>query len=383
MNLRNVDRDDFTEFYLTARSDPRLPAEEAFERLSAELAMVLAAHRVEVLQEKVYGPQWLAPRVTAIRRAHRADSGLDTDVPCSWITGRDTPDCALTGAQIYGVVPRPNRGVRVTTVETASGLRGRELVGPDCRMLLLSSIGGAGPDSTEPVDRCEHAKRMLARAEAALGEFGMSFAQVARTWIYLRDILAWYGAFNDVRTAFLNERGIGSSATARPFPASTGIQGSSGGEECVMDLCAIDAGPEAAVQPVLQSRRQGDAFAYGSSFSRATTLTLGGRTTVFVSGTASIDPMGHSLHPGDREAQILETMQCIDAVLDSAGGRLADVCSATVFGKDEETLRVFESLRGRLDLAQLPCVSMLADVCRPELLVEVEALAVIGAGSPS
>jgi enamine deaminase RidA (YjgF/YER057c/UK114 family) len=218
---------------------------------------------------------------------------------------------------------------------------------------------------------------MFNHANEAVQARGHSYAHVVRTWIYLSRILDWYGEFNRVRSDFHVRHGLDGRIDGRPFPASTGVQGSSNSEGCMMDLLAVHAGEGADVhiRPVLGSRRQRPAFAYGSGFSRAVSLSIEDRQTIFVSGTASIDGEGRTIHPGEYEGQAIETLLNIAALLEEQGGRLRDIALGTLFYKDEKMLATYRNVANLLDLEDLPLVP--ADVCRRELLVEIEAVALV------
>lgn len=73
----------------------------------------------------------------------------------------------------------------------------------------------------------------FALASHALTDRGLSFHDVARTWIYLRDIERDYAAFNEGRTAFFREQGLD------PLPASTGIQAILCRPELLIEIEAI------------------------------------------------------------------------------------------------------------------------------------------------
>lgn len=143
-----------------------------------------------------------------------------------------------------------------------------------------------------------------------------------------------------------------------------------------MDLLAVE-GPGAVRTPIHATSRQEPAFLYGSAFSRGMSLEAGGLELVFVSGTASIDRSGATVHRGDPAAQIEETLLCVEAVLAARGRSLDDVGLATLFCKTPEVLRAYREVAPRF--GDLPVVPVLADVCRPELLVEIEAFAVVPA----
>jgi enamine deaminase RidA (YjgF/YER057c/UK114 family) len=163
------------------------------------------------------------------------------------------------------------------------------------------------------------------------------------------------------------------------FPASTGIQAQSADEECLMDLLAVDAAPDSGIEvrPVIRSGRQDQAFSYGSAFSRAMVLQHHGRKTMYISGTASIDGQGRSVHLEDPEAQCLDTLLSLAALLEDQGGGLGNIVQATVFCKTPAVVEAWRSVCRRLQLPAIPGIELIADVCRAELLIEIEAVAVV------
>ena len=101
---------------------------------------------------------------------------------------------------------------------------------------------------------------------------------------------------------------------------------------------------------------------------------------VFVSGTASI--VGHeSVHVGDPVAQTEETMRNIEQVLDEAGcpgggGALGPrLHGLRVYLRRRDDLPVVRESLERWIGSPVPTAWLLADVCREELLVEIEAVA--------
>jgi len=85
---------------------------------------------------------------------------------------------------------------------------------------------------------------MYATASHALTDRGLSFHDVVRTWIYLRDIYHDYAAFNEGRRRYFQTAGLGR------FPASTGIRGALCESESplAMDLYAVGSGGEARIE---------------------------------------------------------------------------------------------------------------------------------------
>ena len=343
------------------------------------LAQVLATERIAVLHEKIYAVRSAYAAVRQAREAALALAGLGGDWPVTLLEGTPASGAGFAGVQLWGVTL--GEGQRVETVVWRGRPIGREWTGPDFRALVLSGVDASSPGEVSPLPAPEQARRVFETVSAALGERGYSYGQVARTWIYLSHLLDCYGAFNLVRNAHHAAAGV--PAPGRGFfPASTGIQARHGREECLMDVLAIDARAGGLqVRPITRSERQGQAFAYGSAFARAIVIERDGRKVIHVSGTASIDAAGQSTHPGDAAAQCRETLLSIAAVLEQEGATLADIVQTTLFAKTDAVARTCQDVARGLGLQALPFVAIIADVCRPELLVEIEAVALLQDGS--
>jgi enamine deaminase RidA (YjgF/YER057c/UK114 family) len=150
-------------------------------------------------------------------------------------------------------------------------------------------------------------------------------------------------------------------------------------EECFMDVLALDSsGANAATATAIhRSPRQDSSFNYGSAFSRGMVFEIEGRKTVHISGTASINRAGESVYCGDAEHQALDTLMSIAAILEEQGGSLQNITSATLFCKNVEAYHAWERATKLLGVPALPKVCIIADVCRDDLLVEMEAVAVV------
>ena len=118
-----------------------------------------------------------------------------------------------------------------------------------------------------------------------------------------------------------------------------------------------------------------------SSFSRAMRIDLNGLAILLISGTASIDENGQSVHIGDFRAQMKRTYQNITELLEAAGATWKDVVRTTCYLRDiERDYAAFNEERtaffAQQQLDPLPAsTGIQAILCRPELLVEMEAIA--------
>jgi 2-iminobutanoate/2-iminopropanoate deaminase len=118
------------------------------------------------------------------------------------------------------------------------------------------------------------------------------------------------------------------------------------------------------------------------SFVRGMRVELDNCVMLFISGTASVNERGESIHPGDVKAQTLRALTNIKALLENEGADWHDVVRTTCYLADFRTYDAFNEVRNefyeREKLAPVPASTCIeARICRPELLVEIEAIAMI------
>ena len=119
-----------------------------------------------------------------------------------------------------------------------------------------------------------------------------------------------------------------------------------------------------------------------SSFSRGLRLDIKGITILMISGTASVDEQGRSVHVGDFRAQTWRTFKNITALLEAEGATWKDVVRTSCYLRDiERDYDAFNEIRteffNQQGLNPLPAsTGIQAIICRPDLLVEIEAMAI-------
>lgn len=218
----------------------------------------------------------------------------------------------------------------------------------------------------------EHTIDNLERLERALGLFGFAYTDIARTWFYNDDILAWYDDFNRARTKFYSDRKI----FEKLLPASTGIGAPNpAGALITSGAIAVRKIGKCAVSEV-ESPLQCGAPEYGSSFARAVELETPASRRVMVSGTASIEWGGKTAFVGDIQKQVDLTMRVIGAILESRKMDFSDTVRSIVYCRHPEYYRHFEDwAKANGAIAHVPSYSI---VCRSDLLFEVELEAAVG-----
>jgi chorismate lyase/3-hydroxybenzoate synthase len=202
----------------------------------------------------------------------------------------------------------------------------------------------------------------------------LGYPHLLRIWNFMPRINAGdgdrerYKCFNLGRALALDERG-GDYAL---LPAATAVGTRSGDHLLVYFLAAREAGHR------LQNPRQVNAFEYPRDygprsplFSRAAILSGEGPSLLLVSGTASI--VGHeSRHPGDLQGQLHETWRNLEQLCNRAG--MARPRYLRVYVRHAADYpRVARFVAERLP-PKVPVAYLLADICRSELLVEIEGI---------
>ncbi len=236
----------------------------------------------------------------------------------------------------------------------------------DQASLYTTNIYGIGGDAFA------QAWDMFCGAERLLDQCGMGFRDVVRTWIHLRDIDRDYEALNTARREFFRHRGV------EQRPASTGVQGIPfpAAHDFSMRLHAVQSPRPLDVMPMSTSSLN-EAWSYGVDFSRGLRLTEANKVTLYVSGTASIDEAGQSVHAGNFEAQVERMLHNIASLLAQQGATLKDVVSGVAYLKNPSDAPVLRAMCRERGFGGFPCALVEARLCRPELLCEAEAVAML------
>lgn len=332
------------------------------------------------------------------------------------------PSCRHMMRELYGdqlpattFIPQPPCEGKGIAIE-ALGLRTN---GPDLKIerhgehLLVARFqgmdwvfaAGAAPRTSAP-GVYEKSACALQQLRRLLPKGGAHFSQIVRAWFYLGSIVAEegdhqrYHEFNRARTdfyedvRFLQDR-LPEGVADRVFPASTGI-GVNGKRICMSAIAVASSRSDVVAVP-LENPRQTSAYRYGKSyspqtpkFSRGMALHCGRDTMLFVSGTASITN-SETRHPGNAELQTHETLENIAALISKenlarhglagSGTTLDGLAVIRAYVKrPEDYEKVREVCQSRL--GAIPATYVVADVCRPDLLVEIEGVAMSHAAGP-
>lgn len=194
-----------------------------------------------------------------------------------------------------------------------------------------------------------------------------------RTWFYVRDVDRHYAAMVEARNDLFDREGLTADTH---YITSTGIGGASADRQALIavdffsveGLQSADVGYLSALDYLNPTRE------YGVAFERGTYLDLPGERLYMLSGTASIDRFGECLHRGDVLTQAGRLFLNIEKLLESAGGDMGDLRYLIVYLRDVADYAAVNRYL-TLRFPHIPFLITEARVCRPEWLIEVEAMA--------
>lgn len=229
------------------------------------------------------------------------------------------------------------------------------------------------PDSGALGEKVRQAYAALLTTTADLG-----FPQIYRVWNYI-------GKINDSNDAgleryrdFCRGRADAFSDLAwapHALPSGTGIGFAEGG--ITVFLLARRTSDAANVENPLQMPAYEYPDTYGPrspSFARATSVTAVGAPSLYISGTASI--RGHRTIGNTLEEQIQVTMENIDALLASSDGDPVRFETLKIYVRHQEDMdTVATAFRDRYKVTAHAAPVLRADICRSDLLLEVEGVA--------
>ncbi|MGM9759904.1 MAG: endoribonuclease L-PSP [Parabacteroides sp.] len=210
---------------------------------------------------------------------------------------------------------------------------------------------------------------------------GFPVNSIIRQWNYIERITAFdgedqhYQSFNNARSEF-----YGRTTWDNGYPAATGIGANLGG--LVIDIdAALFKSPGCFATPI-DNKLQVAAHAYSGQvleaarqrkttpkFERAKSMTFDGRRIIYISGTAAIRGE-ESLTGVGLERQLHITMENIAELIGQARLKML-----RVYLKQKEDYALAKQLLDAYGL-NIPISYMWADVCRNELLIEIEGIAI-------
>ncbi len=198
-----------------------------------------------------------------------------------------------------------------------------------------------------------------------------------RTWFFVQNIDANYAGVVKARKEVFVTQDL---TEKTHYISSTGIEGRHADPTVyvTMDTYAIKGLKPGQIQYLYAPTHLNPTYEYGVTFERGTALHFGDRKDVFISGTASINNKGNIMYPGEILKQAARMMENIGVLLAEAGATTNDIMQAIVYLRDPADYQVVRDFL-RNNYLDLPHIIVLASVCRPGWLIEMECIATVDA----
>jgi enamine deaminase RidA (YjgF/YER057c/UK114 family) len=315
-----------------------------------------------------------------------------TSYPPTGFIGQPPVGGALIAFELM-VIAQPDDKVVISRKEP-EGIRYTFVNYPDCRMVYAAGIT-AGENAIGTLEQANDAFGLMKRI---LEKENMDFTNIVRQWNYIENITGKivnkdktrqnYQVFNDIRSLYYGEVEF-----KRGYPAATGIGMDCGG--VVLEFIAADFSSDITVIPI-KNPDQVDAHQYSlellvgngiqadrpkstPKFERAKAIATGNSYYIYISGTAAIKGQ-KTIAPTDVEQQTRVTNENISRLIapENLEKHNLPVSSSDspfshirVYVKNETDVPAVKKICDE-HYGEVPCLYLVSDVCRENLLVEIE-----------
>lgn len=196
-----------------------------------------------------------------------------------------------------------------------------------------------------------------------------------RTWIFVQNIDVNYAGVVKARNEVFKTQNL---TEHTHYIASTGIAGRHADPKVsvLLDTYAVKGLKPGQVHYLYAPAYLNPTYEYGVSFERGTYIDYGDRRHILISGTASINNKGEVVHPRNVRRQTERMWENVEALLREAGAGFEQVGQMIVYLRDMADNQVVKALFDAR-FPDIPKVFVLAPVCRPAWLVEMECMAVL------
>lgn len=195
-----------------------------------------------------------------------------------------------------------------------------------------------------------------------------------RTWLFVRDVDVNYAGVVNGRKMNFEKVGL---TKETHYIASTGIEGchSDARVKLLFDSYAVKGIEKEQMTYLYAPTHLNPTHEYGVTFERGVCMEYGDRKQLYISGTASIDNCGNVLHIGDIVAQTHRMWENVEKLLEEQDASFADLAKVIVYLRDIADYPIVKSLFDN-HFPDVPTTIVLAPVCRPSWLIEMECIAI-------
>jgi enamine deaminase RidA (YjgF/YER057c/UK114 family) len=236
-------------------------------------------------------------------------------------------------------------------------------------------IWSAGISVQEALPASDQTKHVFSSYNRCLEELNLKLKNnVLRTWLYVQNIDTNYSDVVKARKDFFNVNGL---TRDTHYITSTGIEGkyTDPNVKVFMDAYAVDGITEEQIRFLKAPAFLNPTHEYGVTFERGVSVEYGDRKHIFIAGTASINNKGEILYENEILLQLGRTKENIIALLDEAGAGLQDIAHLIAYVRDIADYPVVKNYIEE-NFGPVPKIIVLAAICRPGWLTEIECIAI-------
>ncbi len=351
-----TERSDFNELHLSGVPNANHSLKSTFQRM----ATICKERNAQVIKMDIFGSLDAAQTFSVWVNE---TFGI-IDWPVTFVVSEQWSGEQVGGIYIYAI-----SGTEVQSIHAQDQCIARSFEDNYARYVFIGNIHPKDNSLTPQ----ESTQRTLREMETVLHRSGMEFTNMVRTWFFNHRILDWYADFNETRTTFYTQKNIFNGL----LPASTGMGGSNiYGTSILASALAIRPKNDGISIKKIPSPLQDSAAKYGSSFSRAVEIATPHHKQVLVSGTASIDTSGDTVHRNNMDAQIDQTMNVVEAILHSRDMTSTHINRVYAYTKHAKDIPSISRLWKNWKIPNTRVLFCPNDICREDLLFEIEVDAI-------
>lgn len=359
-----------TRYYITATSPSLSPHKIDNKKSLKDIFDYLKQEKAEIAYQFIFANfahyDATLNNIKELNASNGSNLSSEIDWPITWLEGDCCNDNCFTGTQLCAI-----SGIDLTPIYLEDKIVGKYYETNDAKYCYLGNIHSSNSNQSNAAQ----AKDAYDMIKDILTRFDMKFTDITRMWNYLSDLLTWYGDFNKMRTEFFTNEGLFETDFT---PSATGIGVANiAGMSYVGNLLAIKPKNSNITIKEVESPLQCSAQDYKSSFSRVAKVEANGLRQLYISGTASIEPMGKTVNLDDVKGQIELTMQVVSAMLTSQGMNWSSVSDSIAYFTKLEDIEIFYNFLKINGYPDFPVTISHADICRDDLLFEIEVDAIL------
>lgn len=232
----------------------------------------------------------------------------------------------------------------------------------------------SGNSETQTLQLLEQYEQDLAKVNNTIS------ANCIRTWFFVQNVDVNYMGLVKARRENFTRVGL---TEKTHYITSTGIEGRDADPavHVLLDAYAVNGIDPRQVNYLYALTHLSPTNVYGVTFERGVSVTYGDRKQLYISGTASINDKGEVLHVGDVVKQTYRMWENVGELLREGGATFSDLAQIIVYLRDASDYALVQPLF-KEHFSGVPIQFVLAPVCRPTWLIEMECIAIIDSGNP-